>query len=26
MAIAKHFENNTVSHASVVELIENLRK
>jgi len=25
-AIAKHFENNTVSHASVVELIENLRK
>jgi hydroxymethylglutaryl-CoA reductase len=25
MAIAKHFENNTVSHASVVELIENLR-
>ena len=26
IAIAKHFENNTVSHASVVELIENLRK
>ena len=26
MAIAKHFENNTISHASVVELIENLRK
>lgn len=26
MAIAKHFENNTVSHSSVVELIENLRK
>ncbi|MGL2962287.1 hydroxymethylglutaryl-CoA reductase, degradative [Flavobacterium sp. RSB2_4_14] len=25
-AIAKYFENNTVSHASVVELIENLRK
>lgn len=25
-AIAKHFENNTVSHASVVELIGNLRK
>ncbi len=25
-AIAKHFENHTVSHASVVELIENLRK
>jgi hydroxymethylglutaryl-CoA reductase len=25
-AIAKHFENNTVSHASVVALIENLRK
>lgn len=24
--IAKYFENNTVSHASVVELIENLRK
>lgn len=26
IAIAKHFENNTISHASVVELIENLRK
>ena len=26
IAIAKYFENNTVSHASVVELIENLRK
>jgi hydroxymethylglutaryl-CoA reductase len=26
IAIAKHFEKNTVSHASVVELIENLRK
>ena len=26
IAIAKHFENNTVSHASVVEVIENLRK
>ncbi len=26
LAIAKHFENNTISHASVVELIENLRK
>jgi hydroxymethylglutaryl-CoA reductase len=26
VAIAKHFEKNTVSHASVVELIENLRK
>lgn len=26
LAIAKHFENNTVSHASVVDLIENLRK
>jgi hydroxymethylglutaryl-CoA reductase len=26
IAIAKHFENNTVSHSSVVELIENLRK
>ncbi|MEO0038180.1 MAG: 3-hydroxy-3-methylglutaryl-coenzyme reductase [Bacteroidota bacterium] len=26
IAIAKHFENNTVSHASVVELIENSRK
>ncbi|WP_353083731.1 hydroxymethylglutaryl-CoA reductase, degradative [Flavobacterium sp.] len=26
IAITKHFENNTVSHASVVELIENLRK
>jgi hydroxymethylglutaryl-CoA reductase len=25
-AITKYFENNTVSHASVVELIENLRK
>jgi len=25
-AIVKHFENHTVSHASVVELIENLRK
>lgn len=25
-AILNHFENNTVSHASVVELIENLRK
>jgi hydroxymethylglutaryl-CoA reductase len=25
MAIAKHFENNTVSHSSVVALIENLR-
>lgn len=25
-AILKHFENHTVSHASVVELIENLRK
>ena len=24
--IAKHFENNTVTHASVVEMIENLRK
>ena len=26
IAIAKHFENNTISHASVVELIEKLRK
>lgn len=26
IAITKHFENNTISHASVVELIENLRK
>ena len=26
IAIAKHFENNTVSHSSVVALIENLRK
>lgn len=26
IVIAKHFENNTISHASVVELIENLRK
>jgi hydroxymethylglutaryl-CoA reductase len=26
IAIAKHFKNNTVSHSSVVELIENLRK
>jgi len=26
ITIAKHFENNTISHASVVELIENLRK
>jgi hydroxymethylglutaryl-CoA reductase len=25
-AIAKHFENNAISHASVVELLENLRK
>jgi hydroxymethylglutaryl-CoA reductase len=24
--IKKHFENNTISHASVVEFIENLRK
>ena len=24
--IAKHFEQNTVSHSSVVDLIENLRK
>jgi len=26
IVVAKHFENNTISHASVVELIENLRK
>ena len=26
ITISKHFENNTISHASVVELIENLRK
>lgn len=26
IAVIKHFENNTISHASVVELIENLRK
>jgi hydroxymethylglutaryl-CoA reductase len=26
IAIAKHFENNTISHASVVEFIEKLRK
>lgn len=26
IAITKHFESNTISHASVVELIENLRK
>lgn len=26
LAVIKHFENNTISHASVVELIENLRK
>jgi hydroxymethylglutaryl-CoA reductase len=26
IAIAKYFEQNTVSHSSVVELIENLRK
>jgi hydroxymethylglutaryl-CoA reductase len=25
-AIVKHFENNAISHASVVELLENLRK
>jgi hydroxymethylglutaryl-CoA reductase len=24
--IVKHFENNAISHASVVELLENLRK
>ena len=26
LVVIKHFENNTISHASVVELIENLRK